>query len=55
MLLHKLKKVQQCFMLMTHGSIGHLKTLSVLSLSSGVEFEWKRYGSPLSIEKMLAF
>ena len=38
---------------MTHDSIGHLKTLcmSVLSQSDGVESEWKRYSSPLGVEK----
>ena len=45
--LHELKKVQlqERFMLMTHDSTGNLKTLcmSVLSLSGGVESEWKRY------------
>ena len=37
--------------------ITHLKTLcmSILSLSGGVESEWKRYGSPVSVEKMLVF
>ena len=57
--LHELKKVQlqKCFMLMTHDSIGHLKTLcmSVLLLNGGAKSEWKRYSSPLSVEKMLAF
>ena len=42
-------------MLMTQDSIGHLKTLymGVLSLSGGVESEWKCYSSPLSVEKCL--
>ena len=56
---HELKKVQlqECFMLMIHDSIGHLKTLcmSILSLGGGIEFEWKRYSSLLSIQKMLVF
>ena len=41
---------------MTHDSIGHLKMLcvSVLSLSGGVESAWKRWSSPLSLEKSLA-
>ena len=57
--LSELKKVQlqEHFTLMTQDSIGHLKTLcmSVLSLSSGVEFEWKHYGSLHSIKKTLPF
>ena len=44
---------QERFMLVTHDLIGHLKTLcvNVLSLSGGVEYEWKRCRSPLSVEK----
>ena len=59
MSLHELQKVQlqKRLALMTHDSLGHLKMLcmSVLSMSAGVESEWKPYSSPLSIEKMLAF
>ena len=55
MLLHELKKfqLQERFTLMTHDSVGHLKSLcmSVLSLSGGMESEWKRYSSLLCIEK----
>ena len=56
---HVLKQVQlqERFMLMTHNSIGHLKMLcmSILSLSGGVESEWKRYSSPLlNAEKILS-
>ena len=38
---------------MARDSIGHLETLcvSVLSLSHGVESEWKRCSSPLSVDK----
>ena len=55
--LHELQQVQlERFMLMTHDSIGHLKTLcmSVLLLSGGIESEWKGCSSPLSIEKTLS-
>ena len=59
MSLHELKKVQlqELFKLMTHDLIGHLNTpcMSVLSLSDGVESEWKCCSSLLNIEKMLAF
>ena len=59
MLLHELKKVQLqvYFTLMTHDSIGPLKTLcmSILSLSGGVESEWKRYNRSALKKKMLAF
>ena len=42
---------------MTQDSIGHMKTffISVLSLSGGVEFEWKHYSSQLSVEKHQRF
>ena len=57
--LSELKKVQlqKRFMLMTQDSIDHPKMLcmSILSLSGGIDSEWKRYSSPLSIEKMLVF
>ena len=57
--LPELKKVQvqEHFTLITEDSIGRLKKLcmSVLSLSGGVESEWKHCSSPLSIEKYLAF
>ena len=53
--LSELKKVQlkELFMLMIQDSIGCLKTLcmSVLSLSGGMESEWKCCSSPLSLEK----
>ena len=44
-------------MLMTHDSIGHLKKLcvSVLWLSGGMESEWKRFSSLLSVDKMFTF
>ena len=50
--LHEMKQVQfqEHFMLMTHDSIAHL---SILLLSGGVESEWKRCSSLLSIEKTL--
>ena len=53
MTLHELKK---SFMLMTQDSVGRLKTLcvSVLSLSGGMESEWKRWSSSLSTEKTLS-
>ena len=46
-------QLQERFTLMTHDFVGHLKTLymSVLSLNGGFESEWKRYSSPLSVEK----
>ena len=45
--------LQEHIMLMTHDSIGHLKMLcmSILSLSGGIEFEWKHCSSLLSVEK----
>ena len=54
--LHELKKVPECFTLVIHDSIGHLKTLcmSVLSLSGGIESEWKCCNSPLSVVKISA-
>ena len=55
MLSYELKnfRLQEPFTLMTHDSIGHLKTpcMSILSLSGGVESEWKLYSLSLSIEK----
>ena len=58
--LHELKKVQlqEHFTLMTHDSVDHLKILcvSVLSLSGGIESEWKATAHrALSIEKMPSF
>ena len=49
------KSVSRSFM--TQSSIGRLKTLcmSILSLSGGVESEWKCCSSLLSIEKCVAF
>ena len=57
--LRELKKVklQEQYTLVTHDSIGHLKTLcmSVLSLVVALESEWKRYNSSQSNKKTLAF
>ena len=56
--LHMWKHVQpqKRFTHMTHDSIGRLKTLymSILSLSGGVESEWKRCSSPISDDKTLS-
>ena len=58
-LLHELKQVQlqECFTLLTHDSIGHLKTLcmSTLSLAVAFESEWKCYSSSQSNKKTLEF
>ena len=57
--LQELKKVQlqERYTLVTHDSIGHLKTLcmSVLSLVVALESKWKCYSSSQSDKKMLAF
>ena len=59
MLTHELKTVQLQREIYTHGTqfYGLSETLfmSVLSLSSGFESEWKYYSSPLRIENMLAY
>ena len=49
----RIVQVQEHFTLMTLDSTGHLKTLclSILSLSGGMESEWKHSGSPLGLEK----
>ena len=59
MLLHELKTVQlqERFMPMAQDSIGRLKTLcmSVLSLSGGMESEWKCCNSLLSVGNRLVW
>ena len=55
--IHELKQIQEHFTLMPHDSFGHLNTLcmSVLSLSGGVESEWKRSAHRSALKKRLAF
>ena len=55
--LYELNKVQlqERFMFITQDSIGCQKMpcVNVLSLSGGVESEWKRFGSPPSVGKKM--
>ena len=46
-------QLQERFTLMTHDAIGHMKTpcMSILFVCGDIEFEWKCYGSQLSVEK----